>query len=62
MSMHFLKKCILKIVQCCVGFSHTTMQISHNDTYIPFLPSIPPLPPPHPSRSFLDSPYNEIIQ
>ena len=28
--------------QCCVGFCCTTMQISHNYTYIPSLLSLPP--------------------
>ena len=28
-------------LQCCVGFCHTTMQISHNYTYITFLLSVP---------------------
>ena len=30
-------------LQCCVGFCHTTMQISHNYTYIHSLLSLPPL-------------------
>ena len=34
--------------QCCVSFFHTTMQISHNYTYIPVLLSFPPLPHPTP--------------
>ena len=33
------------------GFCHTTIQISCNYTYIPFLWSLPPLASPHPSRS-----------
>ena len=33
----------LKCLQCCVGFYHSTVQISHNYTYIPSSP--------HPSRS-----------
>jgi len=35
------------------NFCHKTMQISHNDTYIPSLSSLPPLPPSHSSlKSF----------
>ena len=36
----------LKILQCCVGFCHTTRQISHNYIYVPSLLSL--LPPPIP--------------
>ena len=32
-------------LQCCVGFCHTTMQISHNYTCIPYVSSLPPLLP-----------------
>ena len=32
-------------LQCCVGFCHTTMQFSHNYTYIASLLSLPPLLP-----------------
>ena len=35
-------------LQCCVGFCHMTVQISHNYTYIPSLLSLPPLPHPTP--------------
>ena len=35
-------------LQCCVGFCHTTMRISHNYTSIPFLQSLSPFPPPMP--------------
>ena len=38
-------------LQCCVGFCHTTMQISHNYTHITSLLSLPPLPSSHTSRS-----------
>ena len=38
-------------LQCCVGFCYTTMQISHNYTYISSFLSLPPLNPSHPSRS-----------
>ena len=38
-------------LQCCVGFCYTTMQISHNYTYISSLLSLPPLNPSHPSMS-----------
>ena len=36
-------------LQCCVGFCHTVMRVSHNYTYIPSLlsfPSLPHSPPP----------------
>ena len=35
-------------LQCCVGFCHMTVQISHNYTYIPSLLSLPPVPHPTP--------------
>ena len=38
-NIHFLK-----FLQCCVGFCHTTMQISHNYTYAPSFSNLPPLP------------------
>ena len=38
-------------LQCCVGFCHTTMQISHNYTHITSLLSLPPLSSSHTSRS-----------
>ena len=38
-------------LQCCVGFCHTTADISHNYTYILSLLSHPPLHASHPSRS-----------
>ena len=38
-------------LQCCIGFSLTTTQISHNYTYIPSPLSLPLLPQPHPLRS-----------
>ena len=40
-------------LQCCVGFCHTTTQISHNHTCIPSILRLPPLPPPYIAR--LDS-------
>ena len=39
------------ILQHCVGFCHTTMQINHNHAYITSLLSISPFPPSHSSRS-----------
>ena len=41
-SFYFIKKIFL---QCCVGFCRTTMQISHNYTYMPHVSSLPPVPP-----------------
>ena len=41
--------CLL-IFTMLVGFCQTTMQISHNYTYIPCLLSLPPIPTSHPSR------------
>ena len=41
----------LPCLQCCIGFWHTTMQISHNYTHIPSLPSLPSLATYQPSRS-----------
>ena len=38
-------------IQCCVGFCHTAVQMSHNFTDFPSLLSLPPLPPSHPSSS-----------
>ena len=38
-------------LQCCVGFCHTTMWVSHNYICSPSLLSLPLVPPPHPSRS-----------
>ena len=35
-------------LQCCVGFCHTTMRISHNSIDIPSLLSLPPSPHPTP--------------
>ena len=40
-----------EIRNCCVGFCHVTVQISHSYACIPFLCSLPPLPPAHPTRS-----------
>ena len=34
-------------LQCCVGFWHTTMQISHNHTYVPYLLNPTSHLPPH---------------
>ena len=42
--------CFLSL-QCCIGFFHATMWISHNHTYVPSLVGLPPLPPSHSSRS-----------
>ena len=44
-------------LQCCVDFCHTTMQISHNYTYIPIVPSLltyshPVLPGHHRARDW----------
>ena len=36
----------LKFLPCCVGFCHTTVQISRNYTYIPSISILPPLPIP----------------
>ena len=38
-------------LQCCIGFCHTTTQISHNYAYITSVLSLPPFLSPHPSRS-----------
>ena len=38
-------------LQCCVGFCHTTMQLTHNYTYTTSLLNLPPFPSPYPSRS-----------
>ena len=38
-------------LQCCVGFCHTVIQVSHNYIYIISSLSLPPLPPFQPSRS-----------
>ena len=60
-SLHnlFLKNLLLNrrkiALQYCVGFCHTTMQISHNYTHITSLLSLPPCSPSHPSSS-LQSP------
>ena len=35
-------------LQCCVGFCHTPMWISHRHTYVPALLNLPPTPS-HPS-------------
>lgn len=43
----FLEHLFLNL-QCCVGFCHKTMQISHNYTYIPCLLVASPLPSSHP--------------
>ena len=46
--MHFLNLIFnwMKIVlQCCIGFCHTTVQISHNYIQIPSLLCLPPLHP-----------------
>ena len=37
-------------LQCCVGFCHTTRQISHKYTYVPSLFNLPPTPDPIPPR------------
>ena len=34
-------------LQCCIGFCHTAVQISHNYTYIPSLWGFQPLPRSH---------------
>lgn len=44
----FLKHLFLNL-QCCVGFCHKTMQISHNYVY-PLPLVVSPLPSSHPSR------------
>ena len=46
-------------LQFCVGFCHTTMQISHNYTYIPSLLGLPPQP--HPTLSTPAPPYPQVI-
>ena len=48
---YLLFKYYKNFLQCCVGFCHTTKQISRNYTYISSLLSFPPLPASHPSRS-----------
>ena len=56
---NFLKKSFFNLfliggaiaLQCCVGFCHATMQLSHNYTYITSLLNLPPLLSPYPFRS-----------
>ena len=47
----FLFNVKIFFLQYYVGFCHTTMQISHNYTYIASVLSLPPLPPLYPSWS-----------
>ena len=52
-STQVLSGVFLKVfLQCCVGFCHTTIRISHNDKKpIPSLPNLPSLPSLQPSGS-----------
>ena len=40
--LKFISNCSIIAVQCCVGFYHTTMWVSHKYTYIPSLLSLLP--------------------
>ena len=44
--LNFFFNCRITALQCCDGFCHTTMQISHNYTYITSLGNLPSLPHP----------------
>ena len=54
--LFYIKKVNWRIIvlQCCIGFCQTRMQISHKYTYAPSLLNLTPTPPltaSHPSRS-----------